>query len=261
MYTYMSGYGKEEISVWKGRTITGVAIGIIKEGSFWHARIPGDVANATTYNFPVYFKEMEATNLQQLLTTEPDPAFVKEVIKAGKELEQLGCRAIVGCCGLFANYLPEIAAGLNVPCFLTSLMQIPIISHALKPSQKVGVICGDSRGLSPVALKNCGVDSPSTVVIVGLENMPEMHNLLDVHEGITGTGHWNPGKFEQEIVSLAKQTVSKHPDIGAIVLECSNLPPFAWAIQEAVRLPVFDFTTLINWAYSAVVRRPFVGYI
>jgi len=81
MYTYMSGYGKEELSVRKGRTITGVAIGIIKPGSVWYARLPGDVANATTYNFPVYLKEMEATNLQQLLTTEPDPTFVKEAVE------------------------------------------------------------------------------------------------------------------------------------------------------------------------------------
>lgn len=261
MYTYTSGYGKEELSVWKGRTITGVAIGIIKSGGVLYPRLPGDVANATTYNFPVYIKEMEATNLQQLLTTEPDPAFIKETIKAGKELEQLGCRAIVGCCGYFANYLPEIAAGLNVPCFLTSLMQVPIVRRALKPSQKVGIMCADSRVLSPVALKNCGIDDLSTVVITGLESMPEMHNLLDVHDGITGTGHWNPGQFEQEIVSLAKETVSKHPDIGALVLECTALPPFAWAIQEAVRLPVFDYSTLINWAYSAVVRRPFAGFI
>ncbi|GAH91889.1 unnamed protein product [marine sediment metagenome] len=75
------------------------------------------------------------------------------------------------------------------------------------------------------------------------------------------TGHFNNAKFEQELVDLSKQTVSENPDIGAILLECSDIPPYARAIQEAVRLPVFDFTTMINWVYNAVVRRPFAGFM
>jgi hypothetical protein len=55
--------------------------------------------------------------------------------------------------------------------------------------------------------------------------------------------------------------VKQHPEVGAILLECSDMPPYAWAVQNAVQLPVFDFISLINWVETAVVRRPFGGYI
>jgi Asp/Glu/hydantoin racemase len=50
-----------------------------------------------------------------------------------------------------------------------------------------------------------------------------------------------------------------HRPVGAIVLECTNLPPYAAAVQEAVRLPVYDVTTMIEHLHSALVRRRFTG--
>ena len=85
--------------------------------------------------------------------------------------------------------------------------------------------------------------------------MPEFRNILQC------TGHFNSYKIKQELVGLAKKFVSDNPDIGAILLECSDMPPYAWAIQNAVRLPVLDFISLINWVYNVVVRHPFSGFV
>ncbi|MBA7669682.1 hypothetical protein ES703_77815 [subsurface metagenome] len=134
-------------------------------------------------------------------------------------------------------------------------MQIPMISRSLKPGQKVGIICADGDALVPTpALENCGVNDRSTVVIAGAQGLPQMQNINQ------DKGHFNNAKFEQELVDFSKQVVNENPDIGALLLECSDMPPYARAIQEAVRLPVFDFTTMINWIYNAVVRRPFAGF-
>ncbi|MCK4785096.1 MAG: aspartate/glutamate racemase family protein [Desulfobacteraceae bacterium] len=256
MYNYTSGYKLEELSIQKGRVIGGLAIGIIVFGEGGVPLVPGNVGNATTFSFPVYYKAIEAATAERVVSTKPDPLVLKELIEAGKELERQGCRAITSDCGYFANYLPEVAAALNIPTFLSSLMQVPMIIRALKPSQKVGIICANSDVLRAApALKNCGINDLSSIVIAGAEDLPEMQNILQ------STGRLNPGKFEQELVGLAKETVNKNPDIGALLLECAEMPTYAWAIQEAVRLPVFDFTTMINWVYSAVVRRPFAGFI
>jgi len=61
------------------------------------------------------------------------------------------------------------------------------------------------------------------------------------------------------VVECAQEMVREHPDIGAVLLECSDLPPFAAAVQDAVGLPVFDFITMINWIYRALVQRPYTG--
>jgi hypothetical protein len=55
--------------------------------------------------------------------------------------------------------------------------------------------------------------------------------------------------------------VAKNPEIGAILLECTELPPHARAIQKAVGMPVWDFPTMVDWIYNGVVRRSFRGFI
>ena len=49
--------------------------------------------------------------------------------------------------------------------------------------------------------------------------------------------------------------------MGAVLLECSDLPPYAHAIQREIGLPVFDFVTMISYVHSSVVRRPYDGWM
>ena len=46
-----------------------------------------------------------------------------------------------------------------------------------------------------------------------------------------------------------------HEEIQALLMECSLLPPYGAAIQAAVNLPVFDYITMINFVFSAVVKQ------
>ena len=66
--------------------------------------------------------------------------------------------------------------------------------------------------------------------------------------------------IEAETVACAKELTQLHPDMGAIVLECSMLPPYAKAVQDATGLPVFDFITMINYFHDATHRQPYRGY-
>lgn len=51
--------------------------------------------------------------------------------------------------------------------------------------------------------------------------------------------------------SAANHLVRKHPDVGAIILECTNMPPYADTVRQVTGLPVFDAVTMINYAYGA----------
>ncbi len=254
VYGFMPGPEQvnTQISMPKGQLTAGNAIGILVIND-WYPYLPGDVVNGSTYNFPVHYKILEEITVERMLRA--DPALLDLVIEGGKELQKQGVRAIVGACGYFGNYQKEVAATLDIPVFITSLLQAPIIRQGLKPDQKVGIMCAHADSLTPSLLSQCGVDDISDIVIVGAQDLPEFQNV------VYSTGHFNGYKLQQELAGLAKQFVSDNPDIGAILLECSAFPPFAWAIQNAVKLPVFDFSTLINWVYNAVVRRPFSGFI
>ena len=240
-----------DIHVSKGNVIGGHAIGILVL-DLWYPIFPGNVANACTFNFPVLYKVLEGAGVEIL---NADPDILTKVIEGGKELEEQGVRAIIGSCGYFGFYQKEAASALNVPVFLSSLLQIPLILQSLKPNQKVGILCAVAESLTPKILNACGITDNSRIVIAGAQDLPEFKNIIQ------GTGHLKSLKLESQLVNLAKQLVKENPQIASILLECSDMPPYARTIQNAVKLPVYDFITLINWVYNAVVRPYFVGII
>ena len=94
------------------------------------------------------------------------------------------------------------------------------------------------------------------MVIAGMENQTEFREAV-----LEEKGSLDSSKIEQEVMQVAKKLVASNPDVGAILLECSDLPPYAKAIQQAVDLPVFDFFTMINYVHTAYVRLPFQGFM
>ena len=252
-YSFMSGLKQpdEDLSIPRGQAVAGHAIGILVL-DLHYPYLPGNVANATTFDFPVLYKILKGAGDEIL---QADPSLLDKVIAGGKELEEQGVRAIVGSCGYFGNYQKEAAAALDVPVFLSSLMQVPLIMQSLKPDQKVGILCAVKGSLTSKMLESCGITDQSRIVIAGAQDIPEFRNLLEYE------GHFNSRKLEKELVDLAKHLVSNNPEIGALLLECTDMPPYAWSIQDAIRIPVFDYITLINWINLACVRRPFSGII
>jgi hypothetical protein len=253
-HALITGVGQPdtEIIMPQGQAIAGCAIGIVVI-DIWYPLLPGNVANASTFEFPVMYKILKGASIEQILRG--DPVLLDMVIQGGRELIRQGARAITGACGSFANFQKEAAAELNVPTFLSSMLQVPLIAQSLKPEQKIGIIAASEAALTQKVFDACDITDPSRLVITGARVLPEFQNVLQC------TGRFDSHKLEQEIVGLAGQLADDNPDIGAILLQCSDLPPYAWAIQNALKMPVFDMTTLIDWVYSAVVRRPFEGFI
>jgi len=253
-YAYMPGPEQPDtdIQMIKGQAVAGCAIGILVL-DLWYPYVPGNVANGSTFNFPVLYKILKGSTGEQIL--HGDPILLDRIVEGGEELKRQGARAIIGACGYFGHFQKEASEKLNLPTFLSSILQAPVIIQGLKPDQKLGIICANASGFTSSLLNQCGVNDLSRVVITGSESCAEFQNIEE------STGHFNSRKIEQELAGLAKQLVSKNPEIGAILLECSDMPPYARAVQNAVRLPVFDFISLINWVYNGAVRRPFAGFI
>lgn len=253
-YAYLSGLEQPDtrISIPKGQATGGHAIGILVL-DVWYPPLPGNVANASTYRFPVMFKILKGATIDRVVSA--DPALLNMILEGGRELEGQGVRALVGACGYFANYQREAAAALHVPTFLSSLLQIPLITQALRPQQKVGILCADADSLTNEVLEACGIFDLSRIAIMDAQDVPEFRNIS------LCTGHLNSHRVQEGLVGAARQLVHENPDVGALLIECSDMPPYAWAIQNAVRLPVFDFTTMINWVFNAVVRQPFGGFL
>ena len=65
--------------------------------------------------------------------------------------------------------------------------------------------------------------------------------------------HYDGRALEREAVAAARHLLATHDGIDAIVLECTNLPPFAAAIRAATGLPVYDALTLGHWFHAGLV--------
>lgn len=215
--------------------------------------IPGDVGNASTYSFPVVYRTAGDVSLDRLIN-QGDKSLTPSVIAVARELENLGVRAITSDCGYMLHFQKEVAAAVSVPVILSSLLQLPLLESAVGGA-KIGIICANKRRLAPELLDLAGMRDTSRAVIYGLEDCPAFRSPILDEEPVL-----DDVKIEKEVTDTARAMLADHPDVGAVLLECSNLPPYAHAVQRAVSRPVFDFTTMINLFQSAAFRRPFAGF-
>jgi hypothetical protein len=253
-YIFGSEQPDKEVKFPKGRYVAGAAVGILI-AEIWRPIFPGAVANATSFDFPVLFKLMKGTTIKELLSG--DPRLIDLCIDGGKDLIQQGARAIIGSVGYFASYQREVANALNVPVFMSSLLQLPMMAQSLKKGQKIGIIWAhkvSSEYLDQVC-EQCGISDPAILVNVSCENLPEFKKIIE------WKGQFNTAKLEREMVGLCNKLVADHPDVAALLLECGEMPVYSWAIQNAIELPVFDYLTLINWVQSGFVQRPRNGFM
>jgi len=237
----------------KGRVSSGEAIGILLLDTSVPF-IPGDVANATTYPFPVRFKRVDGFTVARAIGK--DPTVFESLLTAARELVQQGVRAITGDCGFMGIHQKKLATELGIPVFLSSLLQIPFIRNLIAVDAKVGIITADSRSLDTHLLTAVGVPDVSNLVIRGLEDQRHFYQFA-----IEETGSLDSEAVEGEVVAVARQIAAEDQLIRAILLECSLLPPYGAAVHEAVNLPVFDYITMINFVFSSVVKQRYSGFM
>ena len=259
IYTEQTGYSEDtKLTWWSGRNVAGFTIGLMQVRANV-PMMPGNVSNASTFPFPMLYRELQPHNTIDVMAMEPTEDFTDAIVDAANWFELQGVSAFTSNCGFFGTYQKAVSERVNIPFFSSALMQIPMVLQSIPRHKKVAVITANGALLSAVpAIENCGVsaeDKANRIVIEGCEDSPEFSSTV-----MMNARGYSPYKLEQEILEATLRATKNH-DIGAVVFECTELSPHAVAIQNAVRLPVYDFTTMIKFMYSAAVRRPFTGHI
>ena len=248
---------KVRIQQKKGQTVAGFPVGIVYIEDVFYPLLPGNVVNGYTFNFPVRYKAVEGLDIPNLIFKGPTEEIYQDILAACKSLEKDGCRAISGACGFFGNYHRRIADEMDIAVALSSLVQLPWIETMLKPGQKIGVLTADASNLTDNVYQSCGISDTlrEKLIIRGLRNEKEFSCILEAR------GDFDNGIVQQEVVGKALEIIEEDPDVGAILLECSDMPPYAFAVQQTTGRMVFDFTTLIRWLYYAAAQTPYKGFI
>jgi hypothetical protein len=237
----------------KGQTSYGEAIGIILMESFMPFP-PGCPGNASTFSFPVRYAVVKGANMDRLVY-QGDPELLQPFIDAGWSLVREGVKAITGNCGFMVLYHEMLAREFPVPVFMSSLLQLPFISRMLKPGEKVGIVTANSKTLTAMHLQIATNDIDIPIAVAGMEDQKQFYDAIHAEKGTLDFD-----KVEREVVEVTKNLIENNDNIKAVLFECTDLPPYAAAVQEAVGLPVFDFSTMINYVFSALVRKRFDGF-
>ncbi len=232
-----------------GKAIYGAPLGILMlEARF--PRIPGDMGNGTTWPFPVLFRVVRGADPERVVM-QGARGLLPDFIAAARDLVDLGAEAITTNCGFLSLFQRELAEAVNVPVATSSLMQVPWVQATLPPGQRVGVITVSRGSLTAAHLDAAGV--PRDVPMAGTETGREFFRVLIKAEKTD----MDIALAEADIVAAGRDLVARHPEVGAIVLECTNMPPYAAALAEAVGRPVYDIYSMITWFHAGLRPRRF----
>lgn len=232
-----------------GKAIYGAPLGILMlEARF--PRIPGDMGNGTTWPFPVLFRVVRGADPERVVL-QGARGLLPDFIAAARDLVDLGAEAITTNCGFLSLFQRELAEAVSVPVATSSLMQVPWVQATLPPGKRVGVITVSRGSLTDAHLDAAGV--PRDVPVVGTEGGREFFRVLIKAEKTD----MDVALAEADIVAAGRDLVARHPEVGAIVLECTNMPPYAAALRDAVGLPVYDIYSMITWFHAGLRPRRF----
>ena len=235
-----------------GQNICGATIGVLCLESCF-PKPPGHIKNPSSLPFPALYETVKGVTIPMLLN-DPTSEMLQLFIDAAKRLEAEGVRAITGSCGFLALFQKELSEAVFIPVFASGLIQIPLAFQMTGAKAPVGVLTAKADALTDAHMEGVGAQN-IPVAIMGLEETEEFAAVILRNERT----RMDVSLIEEEVLHAAHALKAQSPDIRSIVLECTDLPPFAARIQNELKLPVFDIITLSEMAHRVTTRAPYTG--
>lgn len=232
-----------------GKAVYGASVGILMlEARF--PRIPGDMGNALTWPFPVHYRIVRGASPDRVVRRRAE-GLLDDFITAARELVADGVDGITTNCGFLSLFQEELAAAAGVPVATSSLMQAPLIQATLPPGKRVGILTISASTLTEEHLRKAGV--PEGTPIVGTDTGQEFSRVI-----LNNEESMDVAAARQDLVAAGRELVDGHPDVGAILMECTNMVPYAADVAKGTGLPVFSIYSFVTWFQSAL--RPRTGF-
>ena len=212
-------------------------------------RVYGDAGNPATWPFPVRIEVVRDASPHRVVRDRAD-GLVDAFIDAGRRLAARGVDGITTTCGFLALHQQAITDALPVPFAGSSLLQVPLAARLLPAGRRVGILTVDAKSLGREHLLAIGAD-PSTP-IVGTEQGAELTRVL-----LGDMPALDTAAAAGDLIAAGRTLLARHPDVGAVVLECANMPPYAASLARALRLPVYDWHSMVRWFAQGLRPRAF----
>jgi Asp/Glu/hydantoin racemase len=226
-----------------GKTIYGAQIGILMLESRF-PRISGDVGNAESWPFPVHYKVVRGASPDRVVRQHGE-GMLETFTTAAQELEAEGVDGITTTCGFLSLFQPALAQAVSVPVITSSLMQVAQVNSLLAPGKRAGILTISAASLTREHLACAGV--PKDTPIGSTEGGRTFTRTI-----LNDETELDVAAARADNIEAANALKASYPELGAIVLECTNMAPYAADIRAATGLPVFSILTLINWFQASL---------
>ncbi len=231
-----------------GKTVFGANVGILMlETQF--PRVVGDMGNALTWPFPVQYRVVRGATPDLVVRNDPNK-LAQLFIDEARDLVKTGADGITTNCGFLALIQDQLSEAVGVPVAASSLMQVPLIQAMLPPGKRVGVltISKDTLTEAHLTAANIALDTP----IGGTDVNGEFSSGI-----LNDRASLDFDQCETDNLQAAEKLMQQHTDIGAIVLECTNMVPYAAAIRKLTGVPVYSIYSFVSWFQSGLMPRRF----
>ncbi|MBE1283311.1 MAG: aspartate/glutamate racemase family protein [Rhodobacteraceae bacterium] len=231
-----------------GKTVFGASVGILMlETRF--PRIPGDMGNALTWPFPVHYRVVRGASPDKVVRGNPKE-LLDVFIEAGKDLVATGADGITTNCGFLALVQDELREALGVPVATSSLMQVPMVQAMLPPGKKTVVLTISKATLTDAHL--CAANVPVDTPVYGTDA-----GRVFTRDILGDAAEIDFAACRQDMLDAADQIMASEPDAGAIVLECTNMVPYAADVRKRTGLPVYSIESFVTWFQAGLMPRRF----
>jgi len=202
----------------------------------------GDIGNPDSFNHPVIYRRLPGAVVSRIVTDEPLPNdLVALFVSHARALEDAGATVISTSCGFLFPLQDRLQAAVSVPVVTSALCLLPALREKMGADTPIGIVTFDAARLSPHHIPD---DGP--LVIEGLAYTDHLYrvianDLADLDQAQAGSN----------LTDAIQRLNSREPDLKAVILECTNLPPYRRKILESKSFSVYDIHDAIKHLQNA----------
>lgn len=201
-------------------------------------RILGDAGNPDTYPMDVLIEVVkDVSSLDVVNDKSLSDEICQKFTNAAQSLESQGASAIISTCGFLFKEQEKIEQAVDVPVMVSSLSLYGTIKTELG-AKKIAILTASKPDLSAL-IKFSDRIAPDEIEIIGMEKCQAFSDAI-LQEKQKQSTILNADNIEQFVKAEIADLLQRDRDIGAILIECGNLPPYILAIKSMTDLPVYS---------------------
>ncbi len=201
-------------------------------------RFRGDIGHPATFDPPAIVRTIGQASPRRVVEGKAF-GLLDSFVDAAKDLEQAGAGLITTSCGFLVLHQAALAATVNVPLVSSSLLAVaPVARHLHGQGLRPAILTISSRDLTRAHLQaaGCTADIP-----IGAPE-PDSHFCRQI---LGNCDTMDKAIARQDVIASARKLMDRHEGIGALILECTNMPPYASDLADLFRIPILSLPSIL----------------